>query len=270
MTPSAFDAFLDGDKSVLTDPELEGLQSFIETGCITCHAGPGVGGGTFRKLGLVKAYGTEDPGRFAVTGKETDRNVFKVPSLRNVAQTAPYFHDGSIESLDEAIRIMAEHQLGVELSADRARLIKVLPQIRNKVMDVFKPYPPGADTDPDQMIYSGGFFSNTDRRLMDKIRNTAPDKLTQLSWPFKDSRLKEMLFRYRARNFPATLSSSESRLWQTQRLARLNRPTDERQLDPESFRMEISAARQSHAADSKALKILDQLEAWGNEVCNVD
>lgn len=125
MTPSAFDAFLAGDKSALTDPELEGLQSFIETGCITCHAGPGVGGGMFRKLGLVKAYGTEDPGRFAVTGKETDRNVFKVPSLRNVAQTAPYFHDGSIESLDEAIRIMAEHQLGVELSADRTRLIKI-------------------------------------------------------------------------------------------------------------------------------------------------
>ena len=150
------------------------------------------------------------------------------------------------------------------------KLIRVLPQIRNKVMDVFKPYPPGADTDPDLMIYSGGFFSDSDRRLMEKIRNTAPDKLAQLSWPFTDSRLKEMLFRYRARNFPATLSSSESRLWQTQRLARLNRPTDERQLNPESFRMEISAARQSHAADSKALKILDQLEAWGNEVCNVD
>jgi len=150
------------------------------------------------------------------------------------------------------------------------KLIRVLPQIRNKVMDVFKPYPPGADTDPDQMIYSGGFFSDTDRRLMDKIRNTAPDKLTQLSWPFKDSRLKEMLFRYRARNFPATLSSDEYQLWQTQRLARLNRPADQRQLNPESFRTEISAARQSHAADSKALKILDQLEAWGNEVCNAD
>ena len=121
MTPSTFDAFLAGDKSALTEPQLQGLQSFIETGCITCHAGPGIGGGMFRKLGLVKAYGTEDPGRFAVTGKETDRNVFKVPSLRNVAQTAPYFHDGSIETLDEAIRVMAEHQLGVELSADRAR-----------------------------------------------------------------------------------------------------------------------------------------------------
>jgi len=150
------------------------------------------------------------------------------------------------------------------------KLIQVLPQIRNKVMDVFKPYPPGADTDPDQMIYSGGFFSNTDRRLMDKIRNTAPDKLTQLSWPFKDSRLKEMLFRYRARNFPATLSSDEYQLWQTQRLARLNRPADQRQLNPESFTTEISAARLSHTADSKALKILDQLEAWGNEVCNAD
>jgi cytochrome c peroxidase len=124
MTPGTFDAFLAGDESALTEPQLRGLQSFIETGCITCHAGPGVGGGMYQKLGLVKAYGSEDPGRFAVTGKESDRNVFKVPSLRNVAQTAPYFHDGSIATLDQAIRVMAEHQLGVELPPEQVRQIK--------------------------------------------------------------------------------------------------------------------------------------------------
>ncbi len=150
------------------------------------------------------------------------------------------------------------------------KLIGVLPQIRNKVMDVFRPYPPVTGTDPDQMIYSGDFFSNQDRRLMDKIHATAPETLGQISWPFKDARLEEMLFRYRARNYPATLSVDENRRWQTGRLARLNRPADDRQLNPESFRLEISAARQAHAADRQAQDILDQLEAWGNKICNAD
>lgn len=150
------------------------------------------------------------------------------------------------------------------------KLMQVLPQVRNKVMDVFKPYPPGADIDPDQMIYSGGFFPDTDRQLMDKIRRTAPGELGQLDWPFKDSRLKEMLFRYRARNFPDTLSLQEEQLWQTQRLERLNQPADDRQLNPGTFKLEISNARQSHATNKHALNILDQLEAWGNEICKAD
>ena len=150
------------------------------------------------------------------------------------------------------------------------KLLSSLQQVRNKVMDVFKPYPPDSNTDPDHMIYSGGFFSGQDRRLMDKIRNTAAGKLSQVEWPFKDSRLKEMLFRYRARNFPETLTLDESRLWQSQRLERLERPADDRQLNPETFRLEISAARQSRATDRQALNILDQLEAWGNEICQAE
>jgi exodeoxyribonuclease-1 len=150
------------------------------------------------------------------------------------------------------------------------QITRILPLIRNKVMEVFKPYPPGADSDPDHMIYSGGFFPDSDRRLMDKIHLTAPEKLASISWPFKDSRLNEMLFRYRARNYPDTLSLDESRLWQSQRLERLNRPANDRQLTPESFRLEILAARQSHAADKHASNILDQLEAWGNEICRAD
>ena len=150
------------------------------------------------------------------------------------------------------------------------KLKPVLAEVRNKVMDVFKPYPPGVDTDPDHMIYSGGFFSYSDRRLMDKIRNTAPDKLTLSDWPFDDDRLTEMLFRYRARNFPDTLSSSETQHWQKQKLERLKQPANDRQLTPETYAQEILAARQLHAGDNRAQEILDQLESWGNEICGID
>jgi exodeoxyribonuclease-1 len=150
--------------------------------------------------------------------------------------------------------------------AHAEKLIPCLSQLRNKVMDVYKPYPPAAEADPDQMIYSGGFFSAHDRQLMDKIRTSEANKLSQLEWPFKDPRLTEMLFRYRARNFPATLSPDESQQWQRQRLARLNQPADDRQLNPETYKLEISAARQLHQEDKRAQSILDQLEAWGNEL----
>jgi exodeoxyribonuclease-1 len=133
-------------------------------------------------------------------------------------------------------------------------------------MGVFKPYQPGEDADPDHMIYSGGFFSQHDRRLMDKIRSTQPARLSQQDWPFKDPRLAEMLFRFRARNFPETLNANENELWQTQRLERLEQPADNRQLNPETFTQEILAARQSYQADSRAQSILDHLEAWGNEL----
>jgi len=94
------------------------------TGCITCHNGATVGGGMFQKLGLVKPYPVEDAGRFGVTGNEQDRQVFKVPSLRNVAETGPWFHDGSIRELDRAIRIMAEHQLGRTLDDGQVASIR--------------------------------------------------------------------------------------------------------------------------------------------------
>ena len=150
------------------------------------------------------------------------------------------------------------------------KLTRVLQQIRNKVMDVFKQYPPGTNTDPDQMIYSGGFFSHHDRHLMDKIHQTQATNLGKLDWPFKDPRLMEMLFRYRARNFPATLSAEENLQWQRQRLARLKQPADDRQLTPESFRLEILAARESNKGDNRAQNILDQLEAWANQICRAE
>ncbi len=146
------------------------------------------------------------------------------------------------------------------------KLIPVLPNIRNKVMEVFKTHPPGAETDPDHMLYSGGFFSHHDRHLMESIHNTRISELSKIDLPFKDKRLKEMFFRYRARNFPKTLSSDETQCWQDQRLARLTQPADNRQLNPETFRLEILAARQSHQGDGQAQDILDHLEAWGDEI----
>ena len=118
QTPAPFDRFLAGDDAALDAQQRAGLRAFIATGCSACHNGPPVGGQVFRKFGLVKDYwlatGSEkrDIGREAVTKQPADRYVFRVPMLRNVARTAPYFHDGSVADLDRAVRVMATVQLG--------------------------------------------------------------------------------------------------------------------------------------------------------------
>jgi cytochrome c peroxidase len=112
VTPAPFDRFVAGDTSALTPGQLAGFKTYVETGCTTCHNGAAVGGSMYQKLGLVKPYETADTGRAEVTGNETDKFFFKVPSLRNITETAPYFHDGGVATLDQAIRLMAEHQLG--------------------------------------------------------------------------------------------------------------------------------------------------------------
>lgn len=112
VTPGAFDRFIAGDAQALTADQLAGLQAFVETGCATCHNGAAAGGAMYQKLGLVKPFTTADTGRAEVTGNDSDRFFFKVPSLRNITETGPYFHDGSVATLDQAIRLMAEHQLG--------------------------------------------------------------------------------------------------------------------------------------------------------------
>ena len=122
VTPSRFDAFLKGDQAALTDPQKRGLKTFIETGCITCHSSAYVGGQMYQKFGLMEPYWkytkseTIDEGRYAVTKNEADKYVFKVPVLRNVEKTPPYFHDGSINRLEEAISIMGKVQLGRDLT----------------------------------------------------------------------------------------------------------------------------------------------------------
>jgi len=124
ITADRLDAFVSGQDGALNDEQLAGLQEFLDVGCVTCHMGPTIGGGLYRKLGLVKPYPVDDPGRFSVTGDEADRFVFKVPSLRNVAMTWPYFHNGSIASLQDVIRLMGRHQLGVELSDEQVARIE--------------------------------------------------------------------------------------------------------------------------------------------------
>ncbi len=123
LTPSRFDRYLAGDERALTEAEREGYTLFKNLGCAACHQGVGVGGNMFQRFGVLGDYFADrgdpteaDLGRFAVTGREEDRHVFKVPSLRNVALTAPYFHDGSTATLDEAIRVMARYQLGRDLA----------------------------------------------------------------------------------------------------------------------------------------------------------
>ena len=116
VTSDRFDAFLEGNDDALTDSEVAGLETFLDTGCTACHMGPTIGGKLFQKLGLVEPYPTQDAGRFEVTKNEADRQFFKVPSLRNVEKTGPWFHDGSITTLDDAIRTMARIQLGKQLT----------------------------------------------------------------------------------------------------------------------------------------------------------
>jgi len=118
VTHDRFDKFQAGDEKALTKAEIAGLRTFMDAGCTTCHNGPLLGGNSFRKLGLVNEYTTADKGRFDITKEETDMHVFKVPSLRNVAKTGPYFHDGSINDLKDAVKKMGWHQLGNELSED--------------------------------------------------------------------------------------------------------------------------------------------------------
>lgn len=124
VTPSRWDKYLGGDKNALDAAEKAGFKKFISVGCNTCHSGMYIGGAMYQKLGLAKPWPTEtDLGRYEVTKKDVDKMFFKVPSLRNVEKTAPYFHDGSIGTLEEAITLMGRHQLGKELSADDVRSI---------------------------------------------------------------------------------------------------------------------------------------------------
>ena len=117
VTPGRWDRFLAGEKTALTPHEKEGLRTFLNVGCMVCHTGPLVGGTMFERAGVVEPWPNQaDPGRMAVTKSEQDRMMFKVPTLRNVARTAPYFHDASGADLPAAVRKMAKHQLGIELS----------------------------------------------------------------------------------------------------------------------------------------------------------
>ncbi|PIF03757.1 MAG: cytochrome B6 [Arcobacter sp.] len=113
ITPnSKFDKFLRGDKNILSKDEKEGYKLFKEYGCISCHNGVNVGGNLMQKLGITEEYPTNDFGKFNITKKDEDKFYFKVPTLRNIQNTAPYFHDGRAESLRDSVDKMIFHQLG--------------------------------------------------------------------------------------------------------------------------------------------------------------
>ncbi|NNL65840.1 MAG: cytochrome-c peroxidase, partial [Myxococcales bacterium] len=151
ITPGPLDDFLEGDLDALSKDAQRGLELFLDVGCATCHNGAAVGGGMYQKLGLVEPYETEDTGRHKLTGNEADEYFFKVPSLRNIAKTGPYFHDGSIATLDEAVRLMAKHQLGKTLDDEQLRLLMAFLESLTGRVDagyIARPTlpPSGADT----------------------------------------------------------------------------------------------------------------------------
>jgi cytochrome c peroxidase len=146
VTPAPFDRFLAGDDKALTERQKAGLQTFIATGCAGCHSGANLGGTMLVKFGVTKDYWLEtgsakpDPGRYAVTKKDEDRYVFRVPMLRNVAKTAPYFHDGSVDRLDRAVRVMAAVQLGRTLDdATVGSIVAFLESLTGEVPSHYAP-----------------------------------------------------------------------------------------------------------------------------------
>lgn len=144
LTPdSRFDHWLQGDKQALNNNEKKGYQLFKDYGCTACHQGVNIGGNLFQKMGVFADYfiyrggvRLADYGRFNITGRKQDKYVFRVPSLRNVAVTAPYFHDGSVNTLHQAITLIARYQLGRSIPDDDIQsIIAFLKTLTGKYKD---------------------------------------------------------------------------------------------------------------------------------------
>jgi cytochrome c peroxidase len=165
LTPnSPFDQFLDGNPEALSVTEREGLEVFVGKGCATCHNGVNVGGAGYFPFGLVEAPDAElrpveDRGRFAVTNTEADEYVFKSPSLRNIALTAPYFHSGKVWDLTTAVRVMGTAQLGAELTdSEVAAIVAFLGSLTGDQPQVSYPILPQSSPDtplPDVSVGGG-------------------------------------------------------------------------------------------------------------------
>jgi cytochrome c peroxidase len=153
VTPnSRFDKWLKGDRKALNANEQAGYKLFKESGCVACHNGPAVGGNSFQKMGVVEPYKASSPaeGRVAVTGKDADRFNFKVPTLRNVEMTYPYFHDGAADTLAEAVDTMGRVQLGKKFTADEnAKIVAFLKTLTGDQPKFQMPIlPPSSDKTP--------------------------------------------------------------------------------------------------------------------------
>ena len=150
VTPnSRFDQWLKGDKKVLKTQELAGYKLFKESGCVACHNGPNLGGNSYQKMGVVEAFKTTSTaqGRAGVTGKDADLFNFKVPTLRNVELTYPYFHDGSADTLVQAVDTMGRLQLGRKFSdAENAQIVAFLKTLTGDQPQFALPVlPPSSD-----------------------------------------------------------------------------------------------------------------------------
>lgn len=159
ITPhAAFDRWLAGDDAAMTDTEKEGLTLFMNKGCIACHAGANFGGQSYFPFGLVKRPGADilpegDKGRFEVTQTATDEYVFRAAPLRNIELTAPYFHSGSIWSLEEAVAVMGTAQLGTELNDSEVKAITAfLKTLTGEIPDVQYPKLPVSTADTPQPV----------------------------------------------------------------------------------------------------------------------
>ena len=153
VTPnSRFDRWLMGDAAAINAAEHAGYQLFKASGCASCHNGPAAGGRAFRKMGVVETYRTTNPaeGRVAVTGRDADRLNFKVPTIRNVALTYPYFHDGAAVTLTDAVTIMGQVQLGRTFTTDEnARIVSFLNTLTGDQPSFPLPQlPPASDRTP--------------------------------------------------------------------------------------------------------------------------
>lgn len=150
VTPNArFDKWLKGDKKAITAQELRGYQLFKNSGCVACHNGTNFGGTSFQKMGVVEAYKTDNPaeGRSGVTGNDAERFNFKVPTLRNVELTYPYFHDGAADTLPEAVDTMGRIQLGKKFTAqENADIVSFLKTLTGDQPRIALPIlPPSSD-----------------------------------------------------------------------------------------------------------------------------
>lgn len=152
-TRSRWDSYLEGQTTALSEREVEGLKLFTNLGCMVCHTGEFLGGSMYEKVGTVEPWpNQEDQGRYAITKRPGDRMMFKVPTLRNVSETAPYFHDGRAATLDEAVRLMGKHQLGLEL--EQAEVDAIVAWLRSLTGDLPKQIiaapelPPSSDRTP--------------------------------------------------------------------------------------------------------------------------
>ncbi len=191
ISRARIDRFIMGDADALTDQEKEGMRLFMDVGCIQCHSGPVVGGAMFQKMGIFDAYADEkDKGRYDVTKNEDDLFVFKVPMLRNATLTAPYFHDGGVGTIAEAVDLMGNLQLNRQLTNEQNdRLIRFLtaladetrtqPAMPQAIKAVSGPTPPDMatltnDAQGERVKYGYALVTDTFRLLGRKTGDAGP------------------------------------------------------------------------------------------------